>query len=81
MDRYKKKEVKDNNIFDSNGDYLITYVSKLKKSKEMYAKLIRMYQVNNLSQILYLKNQLKDVKMNRGETVQAYLMRISKIKD
>ena len=47
----------------------------------MYDKLIGMYQVNNLSQILALKNQLKDVKMNKGETIQAYFMRISKIKD
>ncbi len=47
----------------------------------MYDKLIGMYQVNNLSQILALKNQLKDIKMNKGETIQAYYMRISKVKD
>lgn len=49
--RFKKREVKAKKIIlDSLGDHLITYVSKLKKSKEMYDKLIGMYQVNNLSQ-------------------------------
>ena len=47
----------------------------------MYDKLIGMYQVNNLIQILALKNQLKDMKMNKGETIQAYFMRISQLKD
>jgi len=80
--RYKKGEVKDTNIIvDSLGDHLITYVSNLKKSKELYATLIGMYQVNNLVQILALKNHLKDVKMNKGETIQAYFGSISKIKD
>ena len=38
---FKKGEVKVKNIiFDSLGDHLITHVSKLKKSKEMYDKLI-----------------------------------------
>ena len=46
----------------------------------MYEKLIGMYQVNNLSQVLALKMQLKDIKMNRGETIQVQFTRISKIK-
>ena len=80
-DRYKKGDVKAKKIIlDSLGDHLITYVSKLKKSKEMYDKLIGMYQANNLSQLFALKNQLKEIKMNRGKTIQAYFMRISKIK-
>lgn len=80
--RCKKGKVKAKKIIlDSLGDHLITYVSNLKKDKEMYDKLIGMYQVNNLSQILALKNQLKDVKINKGESIQAYFMRILKIKD
>ena len=80
--KYKKGEVKAKRInLDSLRDHLITYVSNLKKSKEMYDKLNGKNQVNNLSQVLTLKNQLKDIKMNRGETIQAYFMRISKIKD
>ena len=47
----------------------------------MYDKLIRMYPINNLNQIFALKNQLKDIKMNKGHTIQAYFMRISKIKE
>jgi len=37
--------------------------------------------VNNLSQILYVKNQCNDIKMTKGYTSEAYFMRISKIKD
>lgn len=80
--RFNKGEVKAKKfILGSFGEHLITYVSKLNKSKEMYDKQVGMYQVNNLSQILASKNQLKDIKMNKGETIQAYFMRIPKIKD
>lgn len=69
--KYKKCEVKAKKIvFDSLKDHLITYGAKLKKSKEMYDKLVRMFEVNNLNHILSLKNQLKDIKMNKGEIVQ-----------
>ena len=68
--RYKKGEVNAKKIIlDSLGDHLITYISNMKKVKEMYHKLIGMYQVNNLSQILALENQLKEVKMNKRETI------------
>ena len=69
--KYKKGEIKANKFtIDSLRDHLITYVSNLKKSKEMYDKLVGMYEVNNLNHILSLKNQLKDIKMKKGETIQ-----------
>lgn len=40
-----------------------------------------MYEVNNLNEIISLKYQLKDMKMNKGESVQSYIMRISHLKD
>lgn len=80
--KYKKGEVKAKKIIiDSLRDHLITYVSKLKKSKEMYDKLVGMYEVNNLNHIVSLNNQLKDINMNKVETIQSYFMRISQLKD
>ncbi len=65
--KYKKGEIKDKKIIiDSLRDHLITYVSKLKKSKEMYEKLIGMYEVKNLSHIISLKSQLSDIKMSNS---------------
>jgi len=45
---------------------LLTYVGKLKKSKDIYDKMVGKYEINNLNHILSLKNQLKDMKKNKG---------------
>ena len=80
--KYKKGEFKANKIrIESLKDHLLTYVGKLKKSKGIYDKLVGMYEVNNLNHILSMKNQLKDIKMNKGEFVQSYVMRISQLRD
>lgn len=80
--KYKEGEIKAKKIIiDSLKDPLITYVSNMKKSKEMYDKLTRMHELNNLSHIITLKDQLKDIKMNEGKTIQAYFMRISQVKE
>jgi len=47
----------------------------------MYDKLVGMFKVNNANQILFLKNKLKDIKMDRGESIQSYFMRITQIKN
>jgi len=39
------------------------------RSKEMYDKVDGMYEVNNLNIIITLKDQLKDTKMKKGESV------------
>ena len=40
-----------------------------------------MFKVNNANQVLFLKNKLKDIKMDRGESIQSYFMRITEIKN
>ena len=37
--------------------------------------------MNNAIRILFLKNKLKDIKMDRGESIQSYFMRITVIKN
>ena len=43
----------------------------------MYDKVTNMYEVNTLNEILILKSQLKDTKMQKGYSIQSYIMRIS----
>ena len=67
--KYKKGEVKAKKIIiDSIEKYLVAYID-LGTSKEMYDKMIGMFKVNNANQILFLKNKLKDIKMDKGESI------------
>jgi len=80
--KYKKGEVKAKKIIvDSIHKPLVAYISDLETSKEMYDTLVGMFKVNNANQVLFLKNKLKDIKMDRGESIQSYFMRITEIKN
>ena len=47
----------------------------------MYDNIADMYEINNLNEINNLQDQLKETKMNEGEVVQSYIMRISHLRD
>jgi len=80
--RYKKGELKVKKILiDSLKDHFFPYVGKLKKSKDIFDKLVGMYVVNNLNHFLSLKKQLKDMKINKVKSMQSYVMRISYLRD
>ena len=68
-------------LIDSIQNHLVAYIYDLGTYKEMYDNLIGMFKVNDENQILFLKNNLKDIKMDRGESIQSYFMRITKIKN
>ena len=53
-------------IRESINKNLVAYISELGTSKEMYDKLILMFRVNNVNQVLFLKNKLKNMK--KGQT-------------
>lgn len=81
-DKYKKGEIKAKKlIIDSFKDHLLTCIVKLEKSKDVYDKLVGMYEVNNSNHIPSLKNQLKDIKMNKGGIFQSNFMRIFQLRD
>ena len=68
--KYKKCELKAKKILiDDLQDHLLVYVGSLKKSKDIYDKLVGMYGVKNLKHVLSLKNQLKEMKINKGVSV------------
>ena len=60
---------------------MVTYIYDLENSKEMHDKLVGMFKVNNANQALFLKNKLKDIKMDRGDSIQSYFVTITEIKN
>jgi len=47
----------------------------------MYDKIDDTYEIKNLNEIITLKDKLKETKMNKGETVQSYIIQISCLRD
>jgi hypothetical protein len=68
-------------IVDSIKDHLILYVSSKKTLKEIFYALNRLYEGNNINQKMNLRNQLKNKRMQRGESIQEYFSRISQFKE
>jgi hypothetical protein len=80
--KFKKNEVKAKRILtDSIKDHLIPNVSELKTTKEMFDALTRLYESKNTSRKLSLQHQLRNVTMNKSETIANFFTRISQIKD
>ena len=66
---------------DSIKDHLIPNVSELKTPKDMFDALSRFYERNKTSRKLTLMHQLRNVMMNKSDTISTYFTRISHIKD
>jgi hypothetical protein len=68
-------------IVDSVKDHLIPYISHLDSSKKMYDALTNLFSVRNIGQVISLKNELRDMKMNDDDSITSYLVRISQLRD
>jgi hypothetical protein len=68
-------------IVDSIKDHLIPYISHLDSSKKMYDALTNLFSVRNIGQIMSLKNELRDMKMNDDDSITSYFVRISQLRD
>lgn len=68
-------------IMDFIKDHLIPYISNLDSSKKTYGALIVLCTINNIGQVMSLRNELRDVRMNRNDTIASYFMRISQLRD
>jgi hypothetical protein len=64
-------------ILDSIKYHLIPYISHLDSSNNMYNALINLFSFKNIGQIMSLKNELHDMKMNDDDSITSYFMRIS----
>ena len=80
--KQNKGELKSNKIIvDGLQDNLLAYVGNLRRFKYMYDKITGMYEFKNLNEIISLKDQFKYMNMKKGEYVQSYIMRISRLRD
>jgi hypothetical protein len=52
-------------------------VASKKTPKEIFDAITRIYEGNNINQKMNLRTQLKSTRMEKGETIQEYLSRIS----
>ena len=68
-------------IADSIKDHLIPYVSSKTTPKEMFDALTRLYEGKNINRKMNLRTQLKNIRMQKEETIQEYFSRISEFKE
>ena len=68
-------------IVDGVKDHLLPIIFELDTAHEMLQTLEEMFEINNTTRILNLKDSLSNIKMNKGETVISYFMRINELRD
>jgi hypothetical protein len=82
MEKFKDNDINAMSIIvDSVKDHLIPYISHLDSSKKMYDALTNLFSVRNIGQVMSLKNELRDMKMNDDESITSYFVRISQLRD
>jgi hypothetical protein len=78
MEKFKDCDINAMSIIvESIKDHLIPYISHLDSSKKMYDALTNLFLVRNIGQVMSLKNELRDMKMNDEESITSYFVRIS----
>jgi hypothetical protein len=81
MEKFKDVDINAMSIIvDSIKDHSIPYISHLDSSKKMYA-LTNLFSVRNIGQVMSLKNELRDMKMNDDDSITSYFLRISQLRD
>jgi len=68
-------------IVDSIKYHLIPYISHLDSSKKMYDALTNLFSVRNIGQVMSMKNEVRDMKMNDDDRITYYFVRISQLRD
>ena len=64
--KHKKNEKKAKRILsDSVNDHLIPHISELHTTRKMYEALNKLYESKDISQNLALRNQLRNMKMDK----------------
>jgi hypothetical protein len=78
MEKFKDVDINAMSIIvESIKDHLIPYISHLDSSKKMYDALTNLFSVKNIGQVMSLKNELRDMKMNDDDNITSYFLRIS----
>jgi hypothetical protein len=78
----KEEDVKARKIMIySVRDHLLPCIANLKTTYEMYEALKNMFESDNTQRALTLKGQLQNIKMTKGDTIVAFFMKMSEIRD
>jgi hypothetical protein len=82
MEKFKDSDINAMSIIVEYIKYhLIPYISHLDLSKKMYDALTNIFSVRNIGQVMSLKNELRDMKMNDEDSIKSYFVRISQLRD
>jgi hypothetical protein len=82
MEKFKDGDINSMSIIVESIKYhLIPYISHLDSSKKIYDSLTNLFSVRNIGQIMSLKNELWDMKMNDDENITSYFVKISQLRD
>jgi hypothetical protein len=77
-----KRDVKARRIIiDGVKDHIIPHLSRKKTTKDMWEALVKLYQSDNQSRKMLLREKLRSTKMARGESVVTYLTKFTHIID
>jgi hypothetical protein len=81
-ENYKMDMVRAERIIANSIKYhLIPQVDSKNTPKEMFDALTGMYEGNNINRKMNLRTQLKNTKMQKGETIHYYFSRIFEVKE
>jgi hypothetical protein len=76
MEKFKDNDINAMSIIvDSVKDHLILYISHLDSSKKMYDALTSLFLVRNIGQVMSLKDELHDLKMNDDDSITSYFVK------
>jgi hypothetical protein len=82
MEKFKYSDINSMSIIVySIKDHFISYISHIDSSKKMYDALTNLFLVRNIGQVMSLKNELCDIKMNDDDNITSYFVRISQLRD
>jgi hypothetical protein len=82
MEKFKDVDINAMSIIvDSIKYHLIPYISHLDSLKKMYDALTNLFSVKNIGQVMSMKNELCDMKMNDDDSITSYFVRISPLRD
>lgn len=67
-------------ILDGVEDHIVLHVATFNTAKEMWDVVIKLYENPSKNQKMILK-KLRTIKMQKGESVPSYLIRIQMVRD
>ena len=80
--KHKKNEVVAMRIImDSVRDHLVPIISNQDSVKKMYEALRNLFENENLSRIIALKDQLRQCKFKQDDSISTFFVKLSQIRD